>query len=108
MNSSRLLGNNISLLLREKSMNLLQFASIIGFQPREANKLIEGRLFVPPMVLGKIAESLDISIEELLRKREQEEYNTLIHNFKEFTNSDNQELVLNLIDMYADLEEATM
>ena len=106
MNNSRILGNNISLELQRQSIGLLDLASKIGYSEKDIHKLVEGRMFVPPFQLDKIAESLKVTREELLMDRGADSYNGLIHNFRDFKNTENQELVLDLIDMYADLEEA--
>jgi plasmid maintenance system antidote protein VapI len=106
MNNSRMIGNNISLELKEKAWDVSTFAQKIGCSQEETYKLIEGRLFLPPALIKTIADALGITMEALMKDRGTLEYNSLIHNFRDFRNSANQELVLDLIDMYADLEEA--
>ena len=106
MNNSRVLANNISLELNKKSMDLEEFGEKIGFSFADVNKLVEGRLFIPPFLVTRIASILGISKEKLLENRGMAEYNSLIHNFRDFKNESNQELVLDLIDMYADLAES--
>ena len=105
MNNSRIIGNNIKLELVEQSMELPEFGKKIGFSLTDVRKLIEGRLFIPPFQLVKIADILGITKEQLMKDRGAEAYNSLIHNFRDFKNESNQELVLDLIDMYADLAE---
>jgi hypothetical protein len=63
-------------------------------------------LFIPPAQLKKIADIFGITKAQLIEDRGMAEYNSLIHNFRDFKNEENQELVLDLIDMYADLAEA--
>ena len=106
MNSSRIIGNNVNLELKARSMELSEFGDKIGFSLADVHKLVEGRLFVPPIYLNKIAETLEITKEQLIEDRGMEEYNSLIHNVRGFKNAENQEIVLDLIDMYADLAEA--
>ncbi|MCM1182459.1 MAG: helix-turn-helix domain-containing protein [Roseburia sp.] len=105
MNNARVIGNNIRLELKKKSMELSEFADKTGFSVADVHKLIEGRLFLPPAQLNEIADVLHITRERLLAYRGQEEYNLSVENFREFRNEENQELVLDLIDMYADLAE---
>ena len=105
MNNSRIIGNNVKLELNSHSMNLAEFGEKIGFSLTDVKKLIEGRLFVPPFQLAKIADALKITKEQLIEDRGMEEYSSLIHNFRDFKNESNQELILDLIDMYADLAE---
>ena len=106
MNSSRVIGNNVNLELRANSMELLEFGNKIGFSLADVHRLVEGRLFVPPIQLDKIASALGITKEQLIEDRGMAEYNSIIHNFRDFKNEENQELVLDLIDTYADLAEA--
>lgn len=106
MSNSRILGNNIALELSKRNLSVGLFAKNIGFTETETQKLIEGRMFLPPFQLKAIAKTLSISVEDLTADRGCEAYNSLIHNFGEFNSSENQKLVLDMIDMYADLEEA--
>lgn len=105
MNNSRIIANNIKLELKAHSMELSDFSNKIGFSLTDAKKLVEGRLFIPPFQLVKIADALGITKSQLIDNRGMEEYSSLIHNFRDFKNESNQELVLDLIDMYADLAE---
>lgn len=106
MNNARVIGNNIALELKKKSIDISFLAERIGFSLSDIHKLLEGRLLLPPFQLKKLAQVLNTTKEELMRVKEQGEYNDLIYNFRNFKNVENQELVLDLIDMYADLEEA--
>lgn len=106
MNNSRIIGNNISLELMNRSMELSVFAQKIDFSMNDIHKLIEGRLFLPPFQLKKIADTLGVSKSDLMTDKGSGEYDKLIHNFRDFKKPENQELVLDLIDMYADLAEA--
>lgn len=105
MNSSRIIGNNVNLELKAQSLDLTEFGKRVGFSLADVRKLIEGRLFLPPLQLKKIADALGITRDQLIEDRGMSEYNSLIHNFREFKNESNQGLVLDLIDMYADLAE---
>ena len=94
MNKSRIIGNNISPELKNKSIEMPVFAKKTGFSLAEAHRLVEGRMFVPPFQLNIIADALQITKEQLLEDRGSSQYNLLVHNFREFNN------------MYADLAEA--
>ena len=105
MNYSRVIGFNIQLELKVKSINLVEFGKIIDFSESDIYRLIEGRLFLPPSQLKKIAKVLDISMDRLLVKRTPEEYNLLNPSLLNFTNDANLEFILDLMDTYADLAE---
>lgn len=105
MNNSRIIGNNVKLELIANSMDVSEFGKRIGYSSTDVRKLVEGRLFIPPFQLKKIADTLDITKEQLIEDRGMEEYNSLVHNFRDFNNESNQEFILDLIDMYADLAE---
>lgn len=105
MNHSRIIGNNISLELRKQSIEPSNFADSLGFSQLDVYKMIEGRMFISPVQLLKVANVLNITKEQLIEDKGMIEYNSLIHNFRDFKKEENQELVLDLIDMYADLAE---
>lgn len=105
MNYSRIIGNNVTLELKAHSMELSELRKKLDYSLADVKKLVEGRLFLPPSELIKVAEALGITKDELINDRGAEQYSSLIHNFRDFKNESNQELVLDLIDMYADLAE---
>lgn len=105
MNYSRIIGFNIQLELKAKSINQVEFGKNIGFSESDICRLIEGRLFLHPLQLQKIAEVLNIPKNQLLEKRTPEEYNLLNPSFSDFVDDTNLEFILDLIDNYADLLE---
>lgn len=105
MNYSRIIGFNIQLELKVKSINPIEFGKNIGFSESDIHRLIEGRLFFSPLQLKKIAKVLDIPKNQLLEKRTPEEYNLLNPSFTDFSSEENLEFILDLIDTYADLVE---
>ena len=105
MNYSRIIGFNIRLELKVKSINPIEFGKNIGFSESDIHRLIEGRLFFSPLQLKKIAKVLDISMDRLLVKRTPEEYNLLNPSFSEFVDDANLEFILDIIDTYVDLAE---
>ena len=86
MNNSRIIGNNVILELNAHSMDLIDFGEKIGFSSTDVRKLVEGRLFVPPFQLEKVAETLGITKNQLIEDRGMQEYSSLIHNFRDFKN----------------------
>lgn len=105
MNYSRIIGNNVTLELEAHSMELSELRKKMGYSTADSRKLVEGRLFLPPSELSRIAQVLGVTKDALITDRGSEQYSSLIHNFRDFKRESNQELVLDLIDMYADLAE---
>ncbi len=106
MNYARILGNNVNLELKLRSIDISELAENVGFSLSDVHRLIEGRLFLPPMQLDRIAEFFGITQERLTEERELSEYHMDVYGFERFKYAKNQELVLDLIDMYADLAES--
>ena len=105
MSISRTIGNNISLHLKNKSMDISTLAEGIEFSLSDTHKMIKGRLLIPPYALKQIANILDVTKEELIKCCDREEYDKLVHDDCNFINSENQEFILDLIDSYVDLVE---
>lgn len=105
MNNSRVLGNNISIELTKNNITKAELADYLGMSETDVKKLLEGRMFLSPTQLEEIANYIGVSTKELLIEKNEKEYDMLIHNFRNFKKAANKELVLDLIDMYADLAE---
>lgn len=106
MNYSRVMGNNVELELKRHNWNVEEFADKVGLSIVDAHKLLEGRLFLPFAMWSVVGDAVGLSTEQLMQQREKEDYCKLLQNFREFDNPDNQDKILDMIDMYADLEES--
>lgn len=103
-NVGRRLGVNIYAFMLEANISLESFAEHLGYSIKDMWNVIEGKVIVPPVEMDKISSSLGISKVDLLNRKT----DSLVPNLqymKEFSNPDNLDRVLDLMDEYVELRE---
>ena len=73
---------------------------------QELQKLYEGRLFLTGTDLQKVSKVCDVELNTLLELDRVAYQEKVVHCMTAFQNSENREMVLNLIDAYIDAREA--
>ena len=104
-NVGRKLGVNIRTCMQEANISLDSFAKHLGYSIKDVWNDIEGKVIIPPVELDKIAGLLKTTKNELINRKS----DTLVPDLqymKEFSNPDNLDKILNLMDEYVELREA--
>lgn len=101
----RKLGVNIFTLMQKKKISREELADQLGYTYRDICRLTEGCLMLPPIELAKIATKLNTTKEILLHLESDNSVPELQY-MKEFSNSDNLDTILDLIDEYVELQES--
>lgn len=104
-NIGRKLGINIRAYMLEADISLDSFAKHLGYSIKDVWNIIEGKVVIPPVELDRIAHLLKTTKSELVNRNS----DTLVPDLqymKKFNNPDNLDLILNLMDEYAELKEA--
>lgn len=104
MATLRDLGYRISLSVNEKNRN--ELLNRLEFSEIDLKKLEQGRLSLSPRQLDVVSEVLDVSKEELLKYKDTTCYHNSIHCMSHFTNQENCDKILDIIDSYIDLRES--
>ena len=97
-NFARLLGNNIRDCLKKQNKTIEEFSNDMGYSIQEGYKIIEGRILIPPNELNKISNYLHCEKESLLLE------NSNLDKYQ-FSNQENLDFILDLIDDYIYLRE---
>lgn len=107
MGSLRVIGNNCKIQLEKNNIDKPTFAEKIGYDEYDVEKLLDGRLFVSEDDLRDIATELKISVSELCTDCGNQVYmnSGFIHCMGPFKHAENQEEILDIFDMYCDLQE---
>lgn len=108
MDAARVLGNNITLLLRKKNIPKETFANALGYSVPEVQKLCDARLFTTDEDVEDIAEYFDVTRSELCTDLGDDVYtgDGFMHCMGKFHNPENKEKILDFFDMYCDMKEA--
>lgn len=104
-NVGRRLGVNISTCMLEANISLDSFAKHLGYSIKDVWNVIEGKVIIPPAELDKMASILKTTKSELIN-HESDSLVPDLQYMKEFSNPDNLDKILDLMDEYVELREA--
>lgn len=106
MESARVLGNNITLLLTQRGITKESFANALGYSLFDVQKLCDARLFADEEDIEEIANYFKISKDVLFfdngEKYSGEGFMDCMGKFKK---PENREKILDIFDMYCDMKE---
>ena len=103
-NIRRKLGINVFELMQKTGISLESFAEQMGYSIKDTWSIIEGRKFLPPRELERIAKCLGASKSELVNYQTNCKLPELQY-MKEFSNPENLDKILDLMDEYVECRE---
>lgn len=102
----RNIGMGLYSVLQKNGISFEEAAARIGYSLRDTIRIIEGKLFLSPVELNRIADIFNTTSDYLLKYKPESsclvpelEYN------KEFTHEDNLYKILDLLDEYIEIKE---
>ena len=101
----RKIGFNIYMFMQDAGLEPEDFAVKLNYSFRDVCRIIDGRVFLPPVELERIAKVLGTTKAELVCHEAEEHVPSESLYTKKFTNPDNLNMVLDLMDEYVDLVE---
>ena len=108
MKSARMLGNYVEKLAKDNNLTDQDLNSILGCDAFQTKSFLKGRFFVPFEQISNLAKALGVSVSELLAG-DPESYNaTVVHCMNPFKDVENRETILDIIDNFIDIKNATM
>ena len=103
-NVGRKLGVNIFTLMQNSGISREDLAEKLNYPYGDMCRILEGKLRLPPVEIGKIAELFGKTKKELL-SYEADKFVPELQYMKEFSNTDNLDKILDLLDDYVELKE---
>lgn len=103
-NVGRKLGVNIFMLMQNSGISREELAEKLNYTYRDMCRILEGKLILPPVEIGKIAELFGKTKKELL-SYETDRFIPELQYLKQFSNTDNLDKILDLFDDYVELKE---
>lgn len=103
MNDFHKIGSFIKLKMMEQNKSIQSLAEESGYSTKDIGKILDGWLFLSPKQIEEIAGILDLDINEMINCIDVDS----IEYVGEFTKEENKDKLLDYIDRYVDLKEAT-
>jgi len=104
-NLGRKLGVNIRTSMQTSKVELDSFAEQLGYSVKDVWNIIEGKVVIPPSDLERIANLLGTTKKDLI-DRESDSLIPDLQYMKEFSDPENLDKILDLMDEYVELREA--
>ena len=104
-NLCRKIGANVYAFMQKSNLTPEIIAERMSYSVKDVWNVIEGKVMIPPAEIERIAELLGVKKEELITYNAEQ----LVPNLEfmnEFTNPDNLDKVLDLMDEYVEIREA--
>ena len=103
MSYLRGLGKMIKTRMSEQGKSIQLLAKESGYSIKDIGKIFDGRLFLSPKQIEEIANVLELNVDEIINCTDVDP----IEYMGEFTKEENKDMLLDYIDRYVDLKEAT-
>lgn len=103
MNDFHTIGSFIKLKMMEQNKSIQSLAKESGYSIKDIGKIFDGRLFLSPKQIEEIANVLELNVDEIINCTDVDP----IECMGEFTKEENKDMLLDYIDRYVDLKEAT-
>ncbi len=106
MQDFRQIGYRIKKYAKEKNVSDSTLSSIIGCSESKMESIYSGRFYLAFPQLEEIAKKLKVDTMSLLSGNEEEYSKTVVHCMNDFSDPNNRERVLDIIDEYLDVVDA--
>lgn len=106
-NVGRKLGVNIFTVMQKSGISREELSQRLQCSYREVCRILEGKIMLPPRRIADIASALGTTKHDLLNLQADKAVPELEY-MKEFSDLDNLDMILDLMDEYVDLKEETM
>lgn len=103
-NTGRKIGVNIFTLMQNAGISRESLAEKMNYSYRDVCRILEGRLILPPVEMKKLADLFGITKSELIHY-EADKFVPELQYMKEFSDTDNLDKILDLLDEYVELKE---
>lgn len=107
INKNRVFGQNVYYNMMNKNSNVLYWAERLGFSEQDLRRIFDARLFLDTKEKEEIARALGVSMENLFDDNMEipHDERSLIEYRGAFSKKENKEKILDLFDMYCDIQE---
>ena len=101
----RKIGVNIFTLMQNAGISREELAEKLDYSYRDMCRVLEGKLMLPPIEIKRIADLFGMTKKELINY-EVDKFVPELQYMKEFSDTNNLDKILDLLDEYVDLKEA--
>ena len=106
MKDIRMIGSTISKLSSESNLNESQLSEILNCSETDIKSVCKGRKMLSFNQLKILSEKFNVSVADILKGDESYYRSNVVHCMNNFSNQENREKILDIIDDYIDISEA--
>lgn len=106
MKKARMLGNYAEYLAKQRGISVSHLSKLLSCTETQVQAFFKGRVFPSYNQLSVLAKALGTTPRKLMMGDEQLYNETVVHRHGAFSNPDNREMILDIIDDYLDIHNA--
>ena len=106
MQEARMIGYRVQKQAESQKISFAELSSVIGCSEAQFKSFIKGRAFVSFKQLSLLAQHLKVDVATLLSGDEEDYNRSVVHCMNDFSNDQNREKILDIIDEYMDLVDS--
>lgn len=106
MQKARMLGNCVEYLARKKEISTEKLCTVLQCDQTSLLSFLKGRYMASFSQLESLATALEVSVAQLLKGDAEHYEKSVVHCMNQFSDPENREKILDLIDDYLDVFNA--
>ena len=106
MQQSRMLGNYVQQLAKEKNLSDSDLRNILNCNEEQLQNFVKGRAYATYQQISLLATKLGVTVKQLLAGDENSYNETVVHCMNKFNDTSKREFILDLIDNYIDIYDS--
>lgn len=106
MRNARVMGNYIQYLAENQSISKKAMAEILECSEDNVLELYKGFVYPSFTQITKLADVLSVSVESIVNGDDSVYKNTVVHCMNDFSNEENREKILDIIENYFDIRKS--
>lgn len=106
MKKSRMLGNYVGNLAKNKGLSISDLCKTMDCTEEQVRSFLGGHILASFSQISALAKKLEVTVSDLLAGDEEQYNATVVHCMNQFQNADNREFILDIIDDYITIRDS--
>ncbi len=106
MKNARVIGNYVQHLAKKNDISVSELSKNLNCEENQIKLFFKGRAIASYQQLQKLSELFNVPIKNLMQGDEQIYNQSVVHCMNEFSDNENREFILDIIDDYMDIKDS--
>lgn len=106
MKGARVLGNYVQKLAEDQNVSIPELSVLMNCSELQVKSFFKGRFLASFRQLETLSHQFGVKVSDLIKGDEAHYNKTVVHCMEDFEDTNNRELILDIIDDYMDIQNA--